>query len=99
MRALERIKHDVVRLRARDREALLDWLTNVLEDRSEFSDEFKGKMEPDKADIISGYHRVAKSNALRSRRLKKFFAKWDATHSVSIGDEATRKSIEGGEKK
>jgi formate dehydrogenase maturation protein FdhE len=45
MRTLEQIKGDVKRLSKDDQEALLDWLTNILEDDLELTDEFKAKIE------------------------------------------------------
>ena len=58
MSKLEQIKEDVKRLSKADQEALLDWLTNVLEDELELTDEFKAKIEQGKADIAAGRFRV-----------------------------------------
>ena len=45
MLKLEQIKDGVKRLSKADQEALLDWLTNVLEDELELTEEFKAKIE------------------------------------------------------
>ena len=90
MRTLEQIKDDVLRLSKDDQEALLEWLTNVLEDDLELTDEFKAKIEQGKADIAAGRFRIVESDSVRKERLKKFFTEWDATHSVSVGEKPTR---------
>ena len=53
MPTLEQIKNDVLRLSKDDQETLLDWLTNLLEDDLELTDEFKAKIERGKADIAA----------------------------------------------
>jgi hypothetical protein len=59
---LEQIKCDVKRLSKNDQEALLDWLTNFLEDDLELTDEFKAKIEQGKADVAAGRVRVVRPN-------------------------------------
>ena len=63
MTKLEQIKADVSRLSKADQEALLDWLTNVLEDELELTDEFKAKIEQGKADIAAGRFRVRRPDS------------------------------------
>lgn len=58
MPTIEQIKNDVKRLSKNDREALLDWLTDLLEDELELTDEFKAKIEQGKADIAAGLVRI-----------------------------------------
>jgi hypothetical protein len=58
MQTLERIAEEVKRLSKADQEALLDWLTNVLEDELELTDEFKAKIKQGEADIAAGRFRV-----------------------------------------
>jgi len=64
MPTLEQIKDDVKRLSKNDQEALLDWLTNLLEDELEFTDEFKAKIEQGKADIAAGRVRIIRPNSV-----------------------------------
>ncbi len=64
MPTLEQIKDDVKRLSKDDQEALLDWLTNLLEDELEFTDEFKAKIEQGKADIAAGRVRIIRPNSV-----------------------------------
>ena len=60
MSTIEQIKDDVKRLSKDEQEALLDWLTNVLEDELELTDEFKAKIEQGKADIAAGHFRIVR---------------------------------------
>ena len=43
-----------------DREALLDWLVNMVEDELELTEEFKAKIERGEQDIREGRVRVRK---------------------------------------
>ena len=63
MSMLEQIKDDVRRLSKGDQEALLDWLTNLLEDELELTDEFKAKIEQGRADIAAGRFRVRRPDS------------------------------------
>jgi predicted transcriptional regulator len=58
MTKLEQIKDDVKQLAKADQEDLLDWLTNVLEDQLEFTDDFKASIERGEADIAAGRIRI-----------------------------------------
>ena len=58
MLTLEQIKNDVMQLSKADQETLLDWLTNVLEDELELTDEFKAKIERGQAEIAAGLGRT-----------------------------------------
>lgn len=60
MPKLEQIKSEVQRLSKTDQETLLDWLTNVLEDELELTDEFKAEIERGEADIAAGRVRVVR---------------------------------------
>ena len=64
MRTLEQIYDDIKRLSKDDQEALLDWLTNLLEDQLELPDEFKAKIEQGKADIAAGRVRIIRPNSV-----------------------------------
>jgi mRNA-degrading endonuclease RelE of RelBE toxin-antitoxin system len=64
MRTLEQIYDDIKRLSKDDQEALLDWLTNLLEDQLELTDEFKAKIEQGKADIAAGRVRIIRPNSV-----------------------------------
>jgi predicted transcriptional regulator len=90
MSKLEQIKDDVKRLSKTDQEALLDWLRNVLENELELTDEFKAEIERGEADIAAGRVRIVESDSARKERLGKFFASWDATHSVSVDEKPNR---------
>ena len=61
---LEQIKDEVLRLSKDDQKALLDWLTNLLEDDLELTDEFKAKIEQGKADIAAGRVRTVRPNSV-----------------------------------
>jgi hypothetical protein len=58
MPTLEKIENDVRQLSKADREALRDWLENMLEDELEFTNEFKAKIERGEQDIRDGRIRV-----------------------------------------
>jgi mRNA-degrading endonuclease RelE of RelBE toxin-antitoxin system len=60
MSALEQIEEQVKRLSKAEREALRDWLENILEDELELTDEFKAKIEQGEKDIREGRVRVRK---------------------------------------
>ena len=64
MRTLEQIYDDIKRLSKDDQEALLDWLTNLLEDQLELADEFKATIEQGKADIAAGRVRIIRPNSV-----------------------------------
>jgi len=57
---LEQVEEQVKQLTKADREALLDWLNNVLEDELEFTDAFKEKIERGEQDVREGRVRVRK---------------------------------------
>ena len=63
MSKLERIKDEVKQMSKADQEASLDWLTNVLEDELELTDEFKAEIERGKADIAAGRVRIVRPNS------------------------------------
>jgi hypothetical protein len=58
---LEQVEEQVKQLTKAEKEALLDWLTNVMEDELEFTDEFKAKIDRGERDIREGRIRVRKS--------------------------------------
>jgi hypothetical protein len=58
MAALGNLEQQVMRLTRAEKEALLDWLANVLEDELELTDEFKAKIEQGERDIREGRVRV-----------------------------------------
>ena len=58
MQTLERIEAEVKQLSPAEKEALRDWLENLLEDGLEFTDEFKAKIERGERDILEGCVRV-----------------------------------------
>lgn len=60
MTTLEQIWDDVKLLSKADQESLLDWLTNLLEDDLELTDEFKTEIEQGKADIATGRYRIVR---------------------------------------
>jgi hypothetical protein len=57
---LEQVEDQVKQLTKAEKEALLDWLTNVMEDELEFTDEFKEKIERGERDIREGRVRMHK---------------------------------------
>lgn len=63
MPTLDQIKDDVRQLSKAAQEELLDWLTNVLEDELELTDEFKAEIERSKADIAAGRVRIVKPSS------------------------------------
>jgi hypothetical protein len=87
MQTLEKIEAEVKQLSKAEQEALRDWLENMLEDELEFTDEFKAKIERAKCDIAEG--RGLRSGT-RQNHLSRFFADWDASHSVTVGEQPTR---------
>lgn len=60
MKTLEQIWDDVKQLSKADQESLLDWLTNLLEDDLELTDEFKAEIERGEADIAAGRVRIVR---------------------------------------
>ncbi|MDB6056626.1 MAG: hypothetical protein JWO95_470 [Verrucomicrobiales bacterium] len=51
MPTLEQVEEQVKQLTKAEREALLDWLSNVMEDELELNDEFKAKIERGELDL------------------------------------------------
>ncbi|PYJ03222.1 MAG: hypothetical protein DME25_12845 [Verrucomicrobia bacterium] len=60
MPTLEQVEEQVRMLTKADREALLDWLVNMVEDELELTEEFKAKIERGEQDIREGRVRVRK---------------------------------------
>ena len=60
MPKLEQIEQQVRQLSRAEREALRDWLENMLEDELEMSDEFKAKIARGEEDLREGRVRVTK---------------------------------------
>lgn len=60
MPTLEQIEDQVMRLSTAEKEALRDWLENILEDELEMTDEFKAKIERGEQDLSEGRVRVHK---------------------------------------
>ena len=60
MVTLEQVEQQVKLLTKTEREALLDWLENMVEDELEFTYEFKAKIERGEQDIREGRVRVRK---------------------------------------
>jgi len=60
MATLQQIEEQVKLLTKAEREALLDWLGNIVEDELEFTDEFKAKIERGEKDLREGRVRVRK---------------------------------------
>ena len=54
MATLEQVKNHIEQLAKAEQEALLDWLENLLEDKLEFTDEFKGKIEQGEREMREG---------------------------------------------
>jgi hypothetical protein len=60
MPTLEQVEQQIKQLTKAEREELLDWLGNIVEDQLEFTDEFKAKIERGEQDIREGRVRVRK---------------------------------------
>jgi len=60
MPTLQQVEEQVKMLTKAEREALLDWLGNIVEDELEFTDEFKAKIERGEQDIREGRVRIHK---------------------------------------
>ena len=60
MSVLEQIEEQVKRLSKAEREALRDWLEQILEDELEMTDEFKAKIEQAEKDLREGRVRICK---------------------------------------
>ncbi len=60
MSVLERIENEVNQLPKTEQESLREWLKNLLEDKLEFTDEFKAKIAHAKQDLAQGHSRVVK---------------------------------------
>ena len=58
MPTLEQIESEVKQLTRTEKEALRDWLENILEDELELTDEFKAKIERGEQDLREGKVRV-----------------------------------------
>jgi hypothetical protein len=90
MSTVEQIKDDMKRLSKADQKVLLDWLTSLLENELELTDEFKAEIERGEADIAAGRIHIVESDSARKERFEKFFTEWDATHSVSVSEKPNR---------
>ena len=60
MPTLEQIEEQVKMLTNAEREALLDWLGNIVEDELDFTEEFKAKIERGEQEIREGRVRIRK---------------------------------------
>jgi hypothetical protein len=60
MPTLQQVEEQVKMLTKAEREALLDWLGNIVEDELEFTDEFKAKIERGEEDLREGRVRIHK---------------------------------------
>ena len=60
MPALEQVEDQVKRMTRAEKEALRDWLENILEDELELTDEFKAKIECGEQDFREGRVRIRK---------------------------------------
>jgi hypothetical protein len=60
MPTLEQVEDQIKLLSKSERETLMDWLANVMEDELEFTDEFKAKIERGERDIREGRVRIRK---------------------------------------
>ena len=60
MPTLQQVEEQVRMLTKAEREMLLDWLGNIVEDELEFTDEFKAKIAHGEEDIREGHVRVRK---------------------------------------
>ena len=60
MPTLEQVEDQVKRMTRAEKEALRDWLENILEDELELTDEFKAKIERGEQDFREGRVRVRK---------------------------------------
>jgi len=58
MPTLEQVENQAKQLTRAEKEALRDWLENVLEDELELTDEFKAKIERGEQDLREGRVRV-----------------------------------------
>jgi hypothetical protein len=65
MKTLEQIKAEVKKLSKGDQEALLDWLTNVLEFELELTDDFRAQIQQTEADIAAGNYRIVRPNSVK----------------------------------
>jgi hypothetical protein len=60
MPTLEQVEEQVKMLTHAEREALLDWLGNIVEDELDFTEEFKAKIERGEQEIREGRVRIRK---------------------------------------
>ena len=60
MPTLQQVEEQVKLLTKAEREALLDWLGNIVEDELEMTDEFRAKIERGEKDIREGRVRIHK---------------------------------------
>ena len=58
MPTLEQVEDQVKMLTRTEREALLDWLGNMVEDELDFTEEFKAKIERGEREIREGRVRI-----------------------------------------
>jgi DICT domain-containing protein len=60
MATLDQIEKQVEQLPTAEKQVLLEWLEDILEDELEFTDEFKAKIQRAKRDIAEGRGRAVK---------------------------------------
>jgi len=65
MPTLQQVEEQVRQLSKEEKEALLDWLANIVEDELELTDEFKAKIERGEQDIREGRVRICKPDGHR----------------------------------
>ena len=68
MPTLEQVEEQVKLLTKAQREALLDWLENFVEDELEFTEEFKAKIERGEQDIREGCVRTCRHKSFHEER-------------------------------
>lgn len=61
MSKVEEIQSEIGKLTAREKQEILGWLENVLEDQLELREEFKSKIEQGERDLAEGRFRVHRS--------------------------------------
>lgn len=90
MSTLQQIEAEVKQLSQAERDALRTFLDNLDEDALTLKDEFKAELDQAKADLAAGQGRVIETTQNRTERMKQFFAQWDATHIVTVGETPSR---------
>jgi len=90
MSTLQQIEAEVRQLSQAERDALRMLLDNLDEDALTMKDEFKAELNQAKADIAAGKGRIADTTKDRGQRLHQFFAQWDASHDVTVGETPSR---------